>query len=129
MRESAYSIHGSQLGTRIVNGSGSDPMAGVIALVDREAAMRARSNELAEAWLDAAWVAVDAVQVDFDDEAASILAHHYLLGETWRECAAMLGRKSRNTPQIKAWAALDWLDSVLSIDEDGSGFPVMGVVG
>lgn len=93
--------------------------------MDRESAMRTKSDEMAEAWLDAAWTAIDAVQVDFSDDAAMILAHHYLFGETWNECAALLGRKSRNTPQVKVWAALDWLDSVLVIDEDGSGFPVM----
>lgn len=125
MRESAYSVRAAGFEPRVRGGSEGDPMRGIAALVDREAAMRAKSDDLADAWIDAAWVAVNAVQVDFDDDAATILTHHYLFGETWRECAALINKRSRNTPQIKAWAALDWLDSVLSIEEDGTGYPVI----
>lgn len=127
MRESAGSPRGAALGSRVSRGSTGDLSGVVAAIVDREAAMRARSDAMSEAWLDAAWVAVDVVQVDFDDGAAAVIAQHYLLGKTWAECAALLGRRSRNTPQTMAWAALDWLDSVLDVTEDESGRPVVSV--
>lgn len=128
MRESVASPHGARFGMRVSHGSNTDLSGPIAALVDREAEMRARSNELAEAWLDAAWTAIDVVQVDFDDGAAMVLAHHYLFGETWASCAGLLGRRSRNTPQTLAWAALDWLDSVLDMSEDEAGHPVVSVV-
>lgn len=122
LREMAGSPRSASFEARTSGGS-IDNFDRAVNLIEREAKIRERSMSECVPWVDAAWTAVDIVSADLSDEDSQILAQHYLFGDSWQKCAASIGRTSRSTPQVRARAALDWLDSVAVVDISPDGHP------
>lgn len=71
-----------------------------------------------EARLDEAWEEVGRIARGFSDEAAALVAEHYLFCEPWSDVAAAVGAgMGEDKCKKRAYAALAWLDGEGEEDE------------
>lgn len=68
-----------------------------------------RIQSVHEAALDRAWRQVGMISDGYSDEAASVVAEHYLFCEDWHDVAAAHGMGYDKVKKL-AYAALSWLD-------------------
>lgn len=69
-----------------------------------------------ESIMDAAWDEVGTVACGLSDDAARILAEHYLFCEEWESASAICGMSLWKAKKL-AYAALEWLDALESKEE------------
>lgn len=127
LHEQAVNIRAAGFDPR-VRGGVHDSTAAIDSYIDKEAELRRKRVDDSEAWLDAAWDAIGLVSADYSDAAAQVLSMHWLFGDTWRDCARSLDKRSRTTPWDMANGAIDWLDSYAVVELDKEGSPHVRVL-